>query len=131
MVTRNALIAAAAGALGLGLLAAPAEASCFYNHTPFTNIDVRLYCGWLCNNEWTISKGGHNCRGGSGGAFAVGVPGSATKKTGKVDDHGYVTVEGECTANVKRLRLHVWSEGHSLQSESSWLDVPTGECTPG
>ncbi|MGC2854647.1 hypothetical protein ACM64Y_04160 [Novispirillum sp. DQ9] len=112
------LIAAAAAFAAI----APAQASCFYNKSEVPNLGVSMDCGWFCRNDWSIKPGDHACRGGEGGEYWLNGTGTNPKArdsfnlVGAVDDHGYVTVTGNCGSGI---RMQTWSANHQLQQDRS------------
>lgn len=108
-------------------IAAPAQASCFYNQSEMSIIGIKLDCGWFCSNEWKIRKGDYNCRGGEGGQFWADATGrnEGHYLSGDVEDHGYVTVTGSCATGI---RVQVWSKDHRLRRDLS-APGPLGQCS--
>ncbi|MFA7430895.1 MAG: hypothetical protein WCZ23_12115 [Rhodospirillaceae bacterium] len=119
---RTILTAGLIAAASVLAVAAPAQASCFYNKSEVPNLGVSMTCGLLCRNDWSIKSGDHACRGGKGGSFWVNGSGTSPKArdafqlAGTVDNRGYVTVTGSC---AKGIRVQVWRQDHSLSQDYS------------
>lgn len=111
---RKTVLSVAAGA-ALLLAANAASAMCIYNQSEFDTVYVEFDCGFLCSNKWEIRKGQHNCRGGKGGELEIGIRKGGYYLRPWVQDHGYVTVHGNC----RQMTARVWSESHVLFQEVS------------
>lgn len=110
------ILAASLIAAAAVIAAAPAQASCFYNQSNVTTVNVDLSCGIFCDAHWGVRKGDYNCKGGKGGDFRIFAPGQgAFLLKGVVDDHGYVTIHGSCETGIT---VKSWTANHGLRMET-------------